>query len=67
VAELVAAANEVVVMLRGAPASELAERTLDEMIEGWRNQQLARSLSFGTIDGREAEVRRFVTQAGEYP
>jgi site-specific recombinase XerD len=59
--------NNVVLMLRAAPASDLAERTLEEMIEGWRNQQLARNLSFGTIAGREAEVRRFVNQAGEYP
>ncbi len=34
---------------------------------GWRNQQLARNLSFGIINGREAEIRRFVAEAGEYP
>jgi integrase/recombinase XerC len=56
-----------VVMLRSAPASDLAERTLEEMLEGWRNQQLARNLAFGTIEGRQAEIRRFVQQAGEYP
>lgn len=37
------------------------------MLEGWRNQQLARNLAFGTINGRETEVRRFVVEAGEYP
>lgn len=56
-----------VVPLRAAPAADLAERTLDEMVEGWRNQQLARNLSFGTINGREAQIRRFVADVGEYP
>lgn len=37
------------------------------MLEGWRNQQLARNLAFATINGREAEVRRFMTSVGEFP
>jgi integrase/recombinase XerC len=56
-----------VVRLRSAPTGDLAERTFEEMLEGWRNQQLARNLAFGTINGREAEIRRFMTAAGEYP
>jgi integrase/recombinase XerC len=56
-----------VVPLRAAPDGDLAERTFDEMLQGWRNQQLARNLAFGTINGREAQIRRFVADAGEYP
>jgi hypothetical protein len=50
-----------------AAPDDLAERTFVEMLEGWRNQQLARNLAFATINAREAEVRRFVAEAGEYP
>jgi hypothetical protein len=57
-----------VVPLRAVAApDDLAEGTFVEMLEGWRNQQLARNLAFGTINGREAEIRRFVGEAGEYP
>ena len=56
-----------VVLLRGAPARDLADRTLEQMLEGWRNQQLARNLAFGTINGREAEIRRFVAEVSELP
>jgi site-specific recombinase XerD len=57
-----------VVPLRAVAASDdLAERTFVEMLEGWRNQQLARNLAFATINGRQAEIRRFVSDVGEYP
>ena len=56
-----------VVPLRAAAKGDLAERTFEEMLQGWRNQQLARNLAFGTINGREAQIRRFVADAGEYP
>lgn len=56
-----------IVSLRAAPGGDLGERTLDEMVLGWRNQQLARNLAFSTINGREAQIRRFVADAGEYP
>ena len=55
------------VALRSVSDGDLAERTFDEMLGGWRNQQLARNLAFSTIDGREAQIRRFVHDAGEYP
>ncbi len=51
-----------VVPLRAVAADDLAERTFVEMLEGWRNQQLARNLAFGTINAREAEIRRFVAK-----
>jgi hypothetical protein len=36
------------------------QQTLDEMLDGWRNQQLSRNLKFDTIDQRIRYVRRFV-------
>jgi integrase/recombinase XerC len=56
-----------VVALRATPEKDLTERTLEEMFVGWRNQQLSRNLAFATINGREAEIRRFVVDGGEYP
>lgn len=56
-----------VVRFRAAKRDDRAEATLNEMLEGWRNQQLARNLSFDTIDSREAEIRHFVAEGGEYP
>jgi site-specific recombinase XerD len=56
-----------VVPFRQAPVGDLGDRTLEQMLEGWRNQQLARNLAFGTINGREAEIRRFVADIGEFP
>ncbi|HSH58074.1 MAG TPA: hypothetical protein VK988_00210 [Acidimicrobiales bacterium] len=50
-----------------AALDDLAERMFVQMLEGWRNQQLARNLALSTINAREAEVRRFVAEAGEYP
>lgn len=47
-----------VVPLRAASEVDLSERTLEEMLVGWRNQQLARNLSFATINVREAQIRR---------
>ncbi len=56
-----------VVPLRTASQADIGERTLEEMLTGWRNQQLARNLAFATIDVREAQIRRFVAVVGEYP
>jgi len=61
------AGSNVVPLRAVAAPDDLAERTFVEMLEGWRNQQLARNLAFATINAREAEVRRFVAEAGEYP
>lgn len=38
-----------------------------EMLEGWRNQQLSRNLSFGTIEKRVKLISRFADYANEYP
>lgn len=37
------------------------------MLSGWRNQQLSRNLSLGTIEGRERLVVRFHESTNEYP
>lgn len=44
-----------------------AEQTFEAMLDGWRNQQLARNLAFATISAREAVVRRFHAATNEYP
>ncbi len=42
-------------------------QTVEEMLEGWRNQQLCRNLAPNTIDARIATVRRFVEYTNEFP
>lgn len=37
------------------------------MLTGWRNQQLARRLAFGTVEQREGVVRAFVAATLMYP
>lgn len=43
------------------------EQVFEEMLEGWRRQQLSRNLSAGTVRDRERVVRRFAEHAGGYP
>ena len=43
------------------------EQVFDAMLDGYRNQQLARNLSFGTIERRENAVRAFAAAADAYP
>lgn len=37
------------------------------MLDGWRNQQLARNLALSTINGRERKVRAFAAHADAFP
>src|SRR4029453_357816 len=37
------------------------------MLEGWRQQQLSRSLAFSTVDARLELLRRFQAHSGDYP
>src|SRR5919109_4497964 len=37
------------------------------MLDGWRNQQLARNLGFGTIEGRERVARAFADHVSAFP
>ena len=43
------------------------EQVLSAMLDGWRNQQLARNLAFSTISGRERVVQVFVRHAEAFP
>ncbi|MFF4550773.1 hypothetical protein [Streptomyces sp. NPDC001435] len=43
------------------------EQVFEAMLDGWRNQQLARNLALSTINGRERKVRAFVTHADAFP
>ncbi|MBA3488822.1 MAG: site-specific integrase [Longispora sp.] len=43
------------------------EQVFTAMLDGWRNQQLARNLAFGTIEGRENAVRAFTQHADAFP
>lgn len=43
------------------------EYVFEEMLTGFRRQQLSRNLSLGTIEGREAIVRRFLAATNQYP
>lgn len=43
------------------------EQTFAAMLDGWRNQQLARNLAFSTISSREKTVETFTRHADAYP
>jgi integrase/recombinase XerD len=42
-------------------------QTVDEMLEGWRNQQLCRTLALDAIDGRIRLMERFLAYTSEFP
>ncbi|MGH3683963.1 MAG: tyrosine-type recombinase/integrase [Pseudonocardiaceae bacterium] len=43
------------------------EQVFTAMLDGWRNQQLARNLAFSTINGREKTVAAFAGHADAFP
>lgn len=43
------------------------EQVFAAMVDGWRNQQLARNLAFSTLEGRQRAVRAFAEHAGAFP
>ncbi len=43
----------------GVPLLRPDAQVFDAMLDGWRNQQLARNLAFGTIEARGNAVRAF--------
>ena len=43
------------------------DQVFEAMLDGWRNQQLARNLAFSTIEGRENRVRAFARHAEAFP
>ena len=56
-----------VVQLRGVAPRDRADQILEDMFNGWRHQQLARNLSFTTIDSRSRIVARFINHCNEMP
>lgn len=46
-------------LVQDVPLLHPEEQAFQAMLDGWRNQQLARNLSFGTVESRERLVRRF--------
>ena len=43
------------------------QQVFEEMLQGWRNQQLSRNLQFSTIDQRVRFVRAFIAHVNEFP
>jgi len=43
------------------------EQVFEAMMDGWRNQQLARNLALSTIEKRTVRLRAFFAHAGTYP
>lgn len=43
------------------------EQVFQAMLEGWRNQQLARNLARSTVEGREGTVKAFAGYVSAYP
>ena len=43
------------------------EQVFEAMLEGWRNQGLARNLARSTVQARERQVRAFQAHAGVFP
>jgi integrase/recombinase XerC len=51
----------------GVPLLRPEEQVFTAMLDGWRNQQLARNLAFSTIEGRERVVRAFAVHTDAFP
>jgi hypothetical protein len=56
-----------VVKVPGVRALRPEEQAVEDMLAGWRSQQLSRALSLGTIEARERLVRRFLAHSCEPP
>lgn len=51
----------------GLPLLRPEEQVFNAMLDGWRDQQLARNLQVSTVTGREQAVRAFAGHAAAYP
>jgi integrase/recombinase XerD len=56
-----------VYVVGSVPVLHPEAQTVDEMLEGWRNQQLCRNLDHDTIAGRARRVERFIEHTNEFP
>jgi integrase/recombinase XerC len=54
-------------LVDGLPLLRPEEQVLEAMMDGWRNQQLARNLALSTIEKRAVRLRAFFAHAGTYP
>ena len=54
-------------LVGGVPLLHPEPQVFEAMIEGWRNQMLARNLAASTITGREKQVRAFQAHAMAFP
>ena len=54
-------------LVGGLPLLRPDEQVFTAMLDGWRNQQLARNLAFSTIEGRERAVRAFTRHSDAFP
>lgn len=54
-------------VVAAVPLLHPEEQVVEEMLAGWRNQQLCRNLQFDTIDQRARYVYRFIEHTGEFP
>ncbi len=54
-------------LVDGAVDLDAESAVFEAMLDGWRAQQLARSLSFATIDAGARVVRRFAESAASFP
>jgi integrase/recombinase XerC len=63
--EVAGAAHRVVAA--GVPLLRPDTQVFEAMLEGWRQQQLSRSLAFSTVDARLELLRRFQAHNGDYP
>lgn len=54
-------------LVQSMPVLRPDEQMLATMLDGWRNQQLARNLQFATIDQRLRLVQRFMDHVNEDP
>jgi hypothetical protein len=51
----------------GVPLLRPDEQVFQAMLDGWRNQQLARNLARSTVEGRENTVKAFAGYVSAYP
>lgn len=56
-----------VYVVGSVPVLHPEAQTVNEMLEGWRNQQLCRNLDADTVVGRARLVERFVEATNEFP
>jgi integrase/recombinase XerC len=54
-------------LIDGLPLLRPDEQVFTAMLDGWRNQQLARNLAFSTLESRERAVRAFARHADAFP